>query len=304
MTDRHAPAGPPGIQRVLALLALCALTQPPLALRAEERGGVRASIRMEIVRVESPPGRGSEAVPGDPAANFTAMFEQMGEMFVKMIAPAGKVDMTWMSQEGVARSELKDDMLMMPAGTVMLVREGEVQVLDPGRRTYYVAPGPPASGSPFGAPGGGTLPKADVRVTPTGETTTMLGRTVERVTIDWRLPLPIKDSPQLPPGFPQELEMSIETWEAQMPLSGEGLGLSADVHAFMSAIGMSEIIRPGRFPLKTVMRGSMFPGFELRTTVLELEEGVFPGELFVVPEGYTRVDPPARPAPGGLRQGP
>jgi hypothetical protein len=286
----------------IAALAAVGLGLAAASLVAAQATGLRTTMRMEIVRLTPPAAEAPDLLNPEDTPNFDAMFAQMGEMLVKMIAPTGKVEMVWMAQAGAARSELKDDMLMMPSGTVMLMRGSDVHILDPTSRTYYVAPGPPAAVAPFGAPGGAPLPKPQVTVRPTGQKETMLGRIVERVDIDWRLPLPTADLPHLPPGFPTEMTMSIESWEAEIAMpEGGGPGVPAEAQAFLSAIGMSDIMRPGRFPMRTVLRGSMFPGFEMRTTVLELEEGPLPEELFAIPEGYEQVEPPKPPMPGDLR---
>lgn len=270
----------------MTLVAVAAIASAVIVPAAQETG-VSALIRMEMVRVApAPPPAAARNPDGSP--NVAALLAQMGDMAAKMIAPEGKVEMRWMARAGVARTELLNPMLMMPTGTILLTKGSTVMVLNPVEHTYYETPagGRRMPGVQPGAEGS----KQEVTVTPTGKTGTLLGHRVERVDIVVRIPLPSR-SASTPPGVPTDTTMTLESWETS-ELGAIDPALVVSFQGFLAAAGMDKAVRPGHFPLKSIARLSMMPGYEIRTTVLEVAQKPLEAGLFEVPAGFKKIDPP------------
>ncbi len=255
-----------------------------------QQPGISALIRTEIVRVAPAPEPPAAKDP-DGTPNVAGMMAQMGDLFAKMMAPEGRVDMLWMARPGAARSELRNQMLTIPGGSVMITKGSTVAVLNPAEHTYYEMP-IAAGGRMPGVPPHVDAPKPEVTVTPTGKTATMLGHPVERVDIAMRVPLPAPAGGQMPPGVPSEITMTMESWETTDFGNTVDPALMISFQGLMATTGMDKIVRPGRFPLKFVGRMSMMPGYEIRTTVLEVGQKPLAADLFEIPADFKKIDPP------------
>jgi hypothetical protein len=272
----------------MAVVAVAAITCA-LAAPFAQQPGISAVIRTEVVRVSpAPPAAAAKNADGSP--NVAGMMAQMGDLFAKMMAPEGKIDMVWMARPGAARTELRNPMLMVPSGSVLITKGSTVAVLNPVERTYYEMPAPRLQVP--GAPAGADAPKPEVTVTPTGKTDRLLGHPVERVDISVRMPMPGRRRDAMPAGAPTDITMTMESWETADFGTAVDPALMASFQGLMASAGIDKIVRPGRFPMKFIGRMSIMPGYEIRTTVLEVTQKALAADLFEVPSGFKKVDRP------------
>lgn len=274
---------PVAVAVVAVTASICALVAP-----LAQQPGIAAVIRTEVVRV-SPPAPAGPAKNPDGSPNAAAMMAQMGDMLAKLMAPEGKIEMLWMARPGVVRTELRNAMFIIPSGSVLLTKGSTLTVLNPSQRTYYEMP---TAGTRPGAARGAGAMKPDVTVTQTGRTDTVLGHRVERVDINVKMAAPGRTSAGGSPAAARDITVTMEVWETPDFGTTADPMMMAGFQGLMASAGMEKMVRPGRFPLKSILRTSMMPGYETRTTTLEVTQKALPDDLFVIPEGFKKVDPP------------
>ncbi len=234
-------------------------------------------------------------VAGAPAS-ANQMSTMMVDMFKKMVLPEGPVDVKLITDGQSVRTEMNGTMATLTKGSIVLYPAGQADgyVIDPAAKTYYVlkvqAPQMPA---------GVTLPKPEVSVKRSGTFDTIAGHRAEKVDIGWRMAMPIPEGMEPPPGMPTDFSMDIENWcatDIKMPSSA--MQMFGGVAQSMPGFGLEELTKACPFALKSRMRMSMLPGYELVQTVTSAKDATPSPDLFKVPAGYKEVQPPTPKMPG------
>ena len=256
------------------LFAVVLLMQPPLAAPI----GLKASMRLEIARVAPAPG-----------ADKSSPYAGLGPVMMQMLTPDGPVTMEWAGGVEGVRATLKSRLSVLPAGSVVLQRTGAsvIHVLDPERRTYFEVPAKAASES------GAAVP--DLQLRPTGETATIAGQRAERYTLSLTLSLPSSSGTPASASLPHEFQITGDMWFTDAFSGAEYAGMLKTIDALIAIPGLSAAVPPGRFPVKTRLRLTLLPDYELRTEVTRLTTVPFDAASLVVPADYRKVDaPPGR----------
>jgi TonB family protein len=161
-------------------------------------------------------------------------------------------------------------------------------VMNPGAHTYWklVIPDiPPQAMAMIGQ----MQPK--VSVIHTGEMMTIAGVQVEHVAMTTSMNLPI---PAGAPGVPSTITTSLDLWVAEQYA---GYSASAAVRSPISTmLGIDRMQAPG-FVMRSVMRNSMLPGFEIESIVTKIAEEPAPADAFQIPADYTEVSSPFQSGP-------
>lgn len=261
-----------------------------MAVAAPADAGLRAVIRFEVSRV-------APATPPGPAGAM--MLAGMGQVLLQMLAPNGPVEMVWLAEGGALRTEINNQMGFMPKGTVTLKRAGDAltYVLNPAERTYYtIALSSISARLPYG--------QVDATIKPTGEVDTIAGRKAEKLQLHWRTPLPFAGGPNLPPGLPADIVMHGEIWYSDDFSRTDYGPMFEEANRSLEMLGITLGDRErGRFPMKSKLRISLIPDYEIRTTVVSIDEEDVADALFAIPAGYREVPAPAThvPRPPGRR---
>jgi hypothetical protein len=201
------------------------------------------------------------------------------------------VDQTvYMAEQGM-RTEIKQAMAGMPAGTVLITTaDGSKFGFDPAAKTFWkVAKAAPDALAALGA-------QPSIKVNKTGEFEAVNGMKAEKIVVTISIPLPGIDPANLPPGFPSELGLTMTAWmtdAVKAPKSQSALDLGA--LSGMAGGALKELANDGRFTVKTLMQGF---GIELETTTKDITTADAPASMFVVPDGFKEVPQP-QPRIGG-----
>lgn len=205
------------------------------------------------------------------------MSQMAGGMLTQMFPPDGLDQLVIVGEKGM-RSEQKQDMGPMKAGSVMLTKpDGTNYVLDPVAKTYYKVPGTATEmAAMMGTP--------KVTLGKSGVFETIDGMKCERVTMNIAM---------TPPGIPMELAMTMDLWlsdSVKMPTSG-GTAPMAMLRQFGidQMPELKKLTADGRFPVKTVL--SMF-GVDMIMTVKDIKSESADAALFDIPKDYKEVPPP------------
>jgi hypothetical protein len=270
---------------LVAVLVAAALSAVVLSAQSAA-GGMRYVMKMELRQVS-----GGEAQPANP---MTAM---VADTFKKMVLPEGAVEMEFVTDGQSVRTEMRGQMSMLAKGSVVLYAAGQTDgyVLNPTEKTYYVLKTPQMPALPAGM----TLPKPEISVKPSGTFETIVGHRAEKVNISWRMPIPIPEGVEVPPGTPTEFSMDIENWcttDLKMPASATRL--MGSVAQSMPGFGLDELAKACPFALRSRMRMSMMPGYEILSTVTSASDASPSPDLFKLPAGYKEVPPPTPKMPG------
>jgi hypothetical protein len=255
----------------------------------------QASGQQFVVKIDMQKAAGADA---QDANNPLAM---AGQMFRQMMLPDGAVEMAVMTDGQSVRTELRGRWLTMPSGTVMLKLAGQANagyVLNPADKTYYVLKTDAVTMPEL--PNGMTLPKPEVSVKPGGTFETIAGYRAEKVDVSWRMAIPIPEGVDVPPGLPTDVSLAIEMWcapDLKMPEASGAMATSA-IAKMMPGMGFDQIMNSCSFPLRSRMRLSMMPGYEMLTTVTPGGNQAPSPDLFKIPAGYKEVPMPAPRLPG------
>ena len=214
--------------------------------------------------------------------------DQISAMMGSMMAqayPAEGVDQTvYMGDQGT-RTEVKQAMAGMPAGTVLITKaDGTKFGFDPAAKTFWKV----AAVSPNALGALGAQPS--VKVSKTGQFETVNDMKAEKIVVTISIPLPGIDPANLPPGFPSELGLTMTAWltdAVKAPKSQSALDLGA--LGGLAGGALKELAGDGRFAVKTLMQGL---GIEMETTTKDFSTVTVPVSMFVVPEGFKEIPAP------------
>ncbi len=258
-----------------------------VAAQSAPAGNTRYVMKMEL-----------QPIAGQAPPDADSMSSMMVGMLKKTMMPEGSVEMEFVTDGQSARTEMHNAMAMMPKGTVILYPAGQSDgyVLNVADKTYYVLKMPNAPVLPPGV----TLPKPETSVKRSGTFDTIAGVRAEKVNILWRMAMPIPEGAQVPPGVPTELSIDIESWcsaDVKMPAAVSRMVNGAEMS--MPGMGMDEILKACPFAVRSRMRMSMMPGYEIVQTMTSVTgaEAASP-DLYKVPAGYKEVPAPTPKMPG------
>ncbi len=229
---------------------------------------------------------------------MAAAAEAAGPMIEKLFGgPDGIEAVVTVHEDGRARVEYRQGVgSLLPAGTVMLGRtDGTWVGYDAKAGTWWkmpVGPTDPATAALM------AQMNPDVSVTRTGESATIAGLKGERVRMSVRLPVPLPAGvEQMPPEMlekiPRELGFDADVWQ------------TSDFARYTKAIAAQWTTGPmaqfnmGRaaaelqgLTLRSLMRMSMLPGYELEMVVTDVREESAPDGTFDLPAGLKEVPMP------------
>ena len=228
-----------------------------------------------------------EAKAGANAAS-DPMSAMAGGMLTQMFPPGGLDQIVIVGEKGT-RSEQKQDMGPIKAGSVMLVKpDGTQYVLDPVAKTYYKMPAMPPEMA-------GMMAQMNPKLTvgKTGVFENIDGMTCEHITMNMTMAIPGIDPSQLPPGMPAELTMVLDMWlsdAVKVPASAGAASMGmVKQFGFDQLPELKKLAADGRLPVKTVM--SMF-GVEMMMTVKDIKTEAADPALFEIPKDYKEIPPP------------
>jgi hypothetical protein len=256
------------------LLAVHVLAQAP----APSIQGLKATMRLEIARVAPPPN-----------ADKNNPYAALGPILMQMLTPDGPVTMDWAGGVEGVRATLKSRLSVLPAGSVVVQRTGAsvIHVLDPERRTYFEVPARAATES------GAAVP--DLQLRATGDTATIAGTRAERYELSLTLSLPSSSGTPASASLPHEFQVAGDMWFTDAFAGAEYAAMLKTIDALIAIPGLSAAVPAGRFPVKTRLRLSLLPDFELRSEVTQLATAPFDPALLTLPADYRKVDaPPGR----------
>jgi hypothetical protein len=217
-----------------------------------------------------------------------------GDLLVRMILPEGATDSTyWVSDKGI-RVELTKANVIIPAGSVLLhLSGGTTVVMNPQEHSYWKLTLPEMPPQVFTAM---SQLNPQAALVHTGEFDTIAGVRAEHITntITMELPAPPSGVP-LPPDMPTSVTLRTDSW-------------TSDQYAHYAALAKSTVglmalgaLIPDGFTLKTVMRNSMMPSYEIESVVTSLSEEAAPADAFDIPADYKEVPAPTRLGMGAPR---
>jgi hypothetical protein len=195
--------------------------------------------------------------------------------------PDGKAEMEYVTDGRSVRAVLHGRMAGQLDGTVSLSIAGDPDhyVLNPVDRTYWVAKPRPAGTSPEGS-------ATAVQRTNTFET--IAGYRAEKMTLVYR------ELPPPPPGVaPMELRVELETWCTSQLDVPAGMVMNMAL-SFMNEATAREFQKACPLVLRSVMRMSTMPGYEVTSVVTSIQKVSPSPDLFRVPPGYREVQRPLR----------
>jgi uncharacterized protein DUF4412 len=225
-----------------------------------------------------------QVTPTEPA---NAMMVMAGDMIVRTMLPEGPADsIYWVSDKGT-RVELTKANAMMPAGSVLLhLVDGTTVVLNPKEKTYWRIAFPQMMPQMMNAL---AQMKPEVSFVHTGDFATIAGVRAEHVTSSTTMNLP---SP--PPGTPVPMGMPTSiTTIADLWMADQYANYSALAHGTAAMMGFDALVPQG-FMLRSVIRISMIPAYEMESVVTEIKEEPAPADAFEIPADYTEMPSPLR----------
>jgi len=261
---------------LLALLAaVCAQSPAPQA--PAPTTGLKATIRISIVKLDTPAVREGEKPP--PYGNF-------GPLLTQLLTPEGAVDIQYTIAGGETRADILGRLATLPKGTVVYQRVGEdaIRVANPSNKTWYELPASQNLGALLGVP--------DVTMEPAGETATIAGQRAQRFRFRETLRVPVPEGVSLPPDFPKDVDLVGDLWSTDAFAGANYAAVFKTLQAFAAIPGVEALTTGGRFPLRIALRSSIMPGYEIRTEVLSIAPATADPSVFVVPAGYQKVQPP------------
>jgi hypothetical protein len=204
----------------------------------------------------------------------------------QLLTPDGPVDIQYTIAGDRTRAEVLGRLATLPKGSIVLQRLGDamITVINPANKTWYEIPASQNLGALLGTP--------DVTVEPANEKATIAGRRAERFRFRQTLRVPVPEGVSLPPAFPREVELSGDLWSTDEFAGANYDAVFKTLQAFAAIPGVEALTAGGRFPLRIALRSSIMPGYEIRSDVTAIGPATAEGALFVVPEGYVKVQPP------------
>jgi hypothetical protein len=268
------------------LVAVLVAAASAVVLSAQSSSGLRFVMKMELQQVT-----GGDQQAANP---MTAM---VADMFKKTILPEGSVEMEFMTDGQSVRTEMHGSMATLAKGSVVLYPAGQTDgyVLNPTEKTYYVLKPPQVPTLPAGM----TLPKPEISVKPSGTFETIVGHRAEKVNISFRMPIPVPEGVDLPPGMPTELTLDTNWCATDLKMPATAMRLMGGVAQSMPGFGLDEMVKACPFALRSRMRMSMMPGYEILSTVTSASDASPSPDLFKLPAGLKEVPAPTPRMPGG-----
>ena len=262
---------------ILSLLALLAQTPAQTPPPAAAGAGLKATIRISVVKLDAPAVRDSEKPP--PYGNF-------GPLLMQLLTPEGPVDMQYTIAGGETRADVRGRLATLPKGTIVLQRVGDtvIKVVDPSNKTWYELPASQNLGALLGVP--------DVTMEPLGETATIAGQRAQRFRFRETLRVPVPEGVSLPPEFPKDVELVGDLWSTDAFAGDNYAAVFKTLQAFAAIPGVEALTAGGRFPLRFAIRSPIMPGYEIRTEVTAIGPATAEPSTFAVPQGYQKVQPP------------
>ncbi len=248
-----------------------------LAIVVPARAGIRATIRIEVRATAEAPAR----EPDTTAA--------MARSLVQVMFPDGAVEMEWLAQDGAVRSEFHGRTMLLPQGGIVLARAGDTvsRVINPGDQTYFTVQA--LTATPV-APGSSAVRWEKAKPVPSGTFATIAGHRAEKMTMSWRMKLPVPEGRGLPAGVPDAITISGELWCTD---DFKDAVNARDILAGNQMLAMLGIDVAGcSLPLRSVFQTSVMPGYEVRTAITSITEERLPEDLFRIPAGYREVPAP------------
>ena len=268
------------------LVAVLVAAASAVVVSAQSSSGLRFVMKMEL-----------QPVTGGDQQAANPMTAMIADGFKKTVLPEGSVEMEFVTDGQSVRTEMHGSMATLAKGSVILYPAGQTDgyVLNPTEKTYYVLKVPQAPTLPAGM----TLPKPEISVKPSGTFETIVGHRAERVNISFRMPIPVPEGVDLPPGMPTELTMDIENWCAtDLKMPATAMRLMGGAAQSMPGFGLDEMIKACPFALRSRMRMSMMPGYEILSTVTSATDASPSPDLFKLPAGFKEVPAPTPGIPG------
>lgn len=268
-------------KRILGAILVASLCAIPLS--AQSSGGLRYVTKMEL-----------QQVPGDQQAG-NPMTAMVVEQMKKSMFPEGPVEMEFLTDGQSVRTEIRSGSMMFSAkGSIMLYGAGQTDpyVLNPAEKTYYVMKTPVM-------PAGITLPKPEIAIKPTGTFETILGYRAEKVLISWRIPIPVPEGVEMPPGIPTEFTMEMENWcatDVKLPVGA--MKMMSGITQELPGFGIEELAKSCAFALRSTMKMSMLPGYAIVSNVTSAAPASPGPEMFKLPADYKEVPMPTPKLPG------
>jgi hypothetical protein len=222
-----------------------------------------------------------------PAAS-NQMLAMMGQQAIQQILPGGTAKMIYIVGDHGMRTEFVTAGMGVGAGTVSIMKpNGDIFMLNPAAKTYWKMSANQAAGMLAQA---GVNP--EVKVTRTGEMTTIMGVRTEKVTMNMNIPLPIPPEAlaQLPPGFPTSIQMVLDNWIA-VDKYKQYAAMTVKANSILSSFGVDGSKMDG-IPMRALMRADIFGPVEIESVITEIGEEAVAAALFEVPADYKQVAGP------------
>ena len=238
---------------------------------------LKATIRMSVAKIDAPPLR--EGQKPSPIGN-------LGPLLTQLLTPEGPVDIQYVIAGDQTRADVQGRLATLPKSSIVIQKMGDdtIRVANPGNKTWYEIPANQNLGVLLASP--------DVTIEPTGEKATIAGQRAERFRFSQQLRIPVGEGVALPPEFPQTVDLSGDLWSTDAFAGASYAGVFKTLQAFAAIPGVEALTAGGRFPLRIALRSSVMPGYEIRSEVITIGPVKAEAELFDVPRGFQKVQPP------------
>jgi hypothetical protein len=264
--------------KIFVALIAATLLQAPAASERPRVEGLKTTIRMSIVQIDSSLAMTADGKPS-PYGNF-------GPLIKQLLTPDGPVTIDYVIAGDRSRAEVKGRLATLPQGSIVLQRVGEqtIRVLNPANKTWYEIAADQNLGTLLGVP--------DVTIEPAGEQDTIAGQRAERFRFKETLHVPVPEGSTMPPDFPAQLDLAGDVWSTDA-FAGSGYAtVFRTLQAFAAIPGVEALTANGRFPLRIALRSSIMPGYEIRSEVTAIGPASPDAPTFAVPDGYIKVQGP------------
>jgi len=232
---------------------------------------------MSVAKIDAPPLR--EGQKPSPIGN-------LGPLLTQLLTPEGPVDIQYVIAGDQTRADVQGRLATLPKSSIVIQKMGDdtIRVANPGNKTWYEIPANQNLGVLLASP--------DVTIEPTGEKATIAGQRAERFRFSQQLRIPVGEGVALPPEFPQTVDLSGDLWSTDAFAGASYAGVFKTLQAFAAIPGVEALTAGGRFPLRIALRSSVMPGYEIRSEVITIGPVKAEAELFDVPRGFQKVQPP------------